>query len=382
MTILQLISSEGFFGAESMLVTLAQSLARLGSKPIVGVFHDARNPHTEVAGMACSAGLKVRVIPCTGRWDRKAVGTIRALIATERVEVLHAHGYKADLYGYAATRSGEVLRVSTCHNWPNPKLLMQAYAKLDRLVLRSFDEVIAPCPEVLQILRRSGVQDSKLSWVNNGVDVEKFVDATPELRRELRLGERPVIGFVGRMIPEKGGATLLDAARIVLATNREAAFVFVGDGPSRLEWQQRAAEMGIGDNVFFPGIRTDMPAVYASLDVFVLPSFAEAMPMVLLEAMSAAKPVIATPVGSVSELVVPNENGFLCTPGDAAGLAQSILTFLADREQARVFGARGRTRAEQQFSSEAMTRKYLGLYERSLRRRSAGARGSSRELVA
>ncbi len=382
MTILQLISSEGYFGAESMLVTLAQSLSRLGAKPIVGVFHDARNPHTEVAGMACRAGLKVRVIPCSGRWDRKAVKTLRSVIETERIDVLHAHGYKADLYGYAATRAGEVLRVSTCHSWPNPRLIMQAYAKLDRLVLRSFDEVTAPCPRVIQILKRSGVQASKLSWINNGVDVDKFVDAAPELRRELQLGERPVVGFAGRMIPEKGGAALLEAARIVLAAHGDAAFVFVGDGACRQEWQQQAADMGIGNSVFFPGIRTDMPAVYASMDVFVLPSFKEAMPMALLEAMSAAKPVIATPVGSVAELVVPDETGFLCTPGDAEGVAQSIISLLADPELARRYGARGRNRAIQQFSSEAMTRKYLGLYERSLSDRNAGARGSSRELVA
>jgi glycosyltransferase involved in cell wall biosynthesis len=381
MTILQLISSEGYFGAESMLVTLARYLSRLGCDPVVGVFCDARNPHTEVGTMARAAGLTVRMIPCAGRWDRRAVGTIRALLETERIEVLHAHGYKADVYGYAATRSRKVLRVSTCHSWPDPKLIMQAYAKLDRLVLRSFDEVTAPSLHITRILERSGIQPRKLSTIDNGVDVDKFVDKPPQLRDELGLGERQVIGFVGRMVPEKGGSTLLDAARTVLAAKRDAVFVFVGDGPCRREWQARAADLGIGNNVIFTGIRTKMPEVYASLDMLVLPSFAEAMPMAVLEAMSAAKPVIATPVGAVPELVVPDETGFLCEPGDVHCIAQSILAMLTDRELARKFGARGRARAIRQFSSEAMTRKYLGLYERSLRGRDTGAQLSPREFA-
>jgi glycosyltransferase involved in cell wall biosynthesis len=366
MTILQLISSEGFYGAESMLVTLAQALSRLGCDLTVGVFNDSRAPHTEVGETARQAGLATKMVPCRGRWDWKALQTIRAMLDESPIDVLHTHGYKADLYGYAASWSRPVVRVSTCHNWPNPLWRMQAYAALNRLVLRSFDEVTTPSPNVAETLERSGVAPRRLSWIRNGVDVNRFRGASATLRNELAAGARRIVGFVGRLVAGKGGATLLEAAREVLAIDRNCLFVFVGDGPSRQEWQALALRLGIGSNVVFTGARHDMAGVYASFDIFVLPSYDEAMPMSVLEAMSAAKPVIATRVGAVPELVVPDETGLLCATRDAGGLSQAILTLLRDEDLARRMGENGYTRALQGFSSDFMARKYLRLYEKAL----------------
>src|SRR4051812_17306949 len=118
MTVLQLISSEGLYGAESMLIALSQALTRRRFQVVVGVFQDSRSPHIEVAEFAAKLGLTVRLIPCHGRWDFKTVAEIRNLLKAFRVDILHAHGYKADLYGYAACRSYDAALVSTCHNWP------------------------------------------------------------------------------------------------------------------------------------------------------------------------------------------------------------------------------------------------------------------------
>jgi glycosyltransferase involved in cell wall biosynthesis len=378
MTILQLISSEGFFGAENMLTNLARSLSRLGYDPVVGVFRDRRNPHTEVGEVARESGLTVRIIPCNGRWDWKAVKAIRALIDEASVDVLHCHGYKADLYGYAASWPDRLVRVSTCHNWPNPAARMQVYASLDRLTLRGFDAVTTPSPRVAKTLRGSGIKPERLSWIKNGVDVASFRDATPTLRRELDCGSRKIVGFAGRMVAAKGGATLLAAARRVLAADRDVLFVFTGEGPEREEWQALSASLGIEANVVFTGTRDDMPGVYASLDVFVLPSFDEAMPMTVLEAMSAAKPVIATRVGAVPELIADGETGYLCAPGDVNGLSEAILTVLGDRRRALQMGEAGYARVANGFSSDDMARSYLRVYEKALasERRGIKARDS------
>lgn len=369
MTVLQLISSEGFYGAESMLCTLARSLAGLGCEPIVGVFRDSRNPHVEVAEAASQSQLRIEMVPCEGRWDWSTVKRIRTILEECSVDVLHTHGYKADLYGYLAGLRLDVVRVSTCHNWPDPKLRMQTYARLDRLALRNFDEVTTPSPDVAGILQRSGVQENRLSFIRNGVDVPAFRDAAPTLRQELGFDRHPIVGFVGRLVPEKGGAELIQAAKQVLATQPDVRFVFVGDGRMRQEWLDLATRLGVAANVVFAGVRQDMPGVYASFDIFALPSFKEAMPMSVLEAMSAGRPVIATAVGAVPELVADQQTGLLCAPGDADSLSGAILDLLEDPNKARRLGENGYARAAGEFSAEAMARHYLGVYNRALRRR-------------
>jgi glycosyltransferase involved in cell wall biosynthesis len=372
MTIFQLISSEGFYGAESMLVALAESLARSGANLILGVFQDSRNPHTEVADFAVRRGLTVKIIPCAGRWSWKAVREIGNILEEYQVDILHAHGYKADLYGYAAAWSRRVALVSTCHNWPSRRVNMRVYAALDRFILKGFDAVATPSPTVAKTLAQSGMAPTRLKWIANGVDMSRFHGASPTLRVDMNCGRAPLVGFVGRLVPGKGGANLLRAARRVLAVYPDARFVLVGDGPCRSEWEAMASNLGIGDKVTFTGTRDDMPGVYASLDLLVLPSFDEALPMCLLEAMSAAKPVIATNVGGVPRLVIPGRTGLLVEPGDTAGIAAAILSLLKDPPFARQLGAGGFHHVAAQFSSDVVAKTYLGVYEGAL----ASCRGS------
>ncbi|HEY1207438.1 MAG: glycosyltransferase family 4 protein [Bryobacteraceae bacterium] len=363
MTVLELISSEGYYGAESMLVALAQALSRVGWEPIVGVLADRRFAHTEVAEEAERLGLRTEVLPCGGRWDRQAVRRLRGLTIERGVDVVHAHGYKADFYAAAARWPRRTALVATCHNWPNRLPAMRAYAALDRLVLRTFDEVATASPVVAGTLKRWGVG---ATLVENGVDVERFRGAEPSLRQELGHGSGRVVGFVGRMVPAKGGAVLLEAAESVLAVFPDTTFVLAGEGPARSEWEALAARLGIAGNVVFAGVRRDMPGVYASFDVLALPSYEENMPMCLLEAMAAGTPAIATRVGAVPKLILPDETGVLIEPGDAPGLAAAILRLLRDPGEARRLGANGQAHAERGFSAAATARRYAALYERAL----------------
>ena len=171
-----------------------------------------------------------------------------------------------------------------------------------------------------------------------------------------------MIGFVGRLVPGKGGEILLDAAQKVTAVHPDATFVFVGEGPLRSEWEAIARRLGIAEKVIFTGVRNDMPGVYASFDMVVLPSFDEAMPMCVIEGMAAGKPVIATPVGATPELVLPGTTGLLVEPGDTSGLAAAILKLLANPEQTRQLGARAAQHVERRFSAAAMAQKYIDLY--------------------
>lgn len=363
MTILFLISSEGHYGVENMLVTLARNLAQQDCRCIVAVFRDSRVPHTEVATEAEGQGLPVEIIPCNGRWDWNAVVRIRELLVKHDVHVLHPHGYKADLYGYVAAWPNRVALVSTAHNWPSPLLQMRAYAALDRLVLRRFDRVIAISDVIAGVLQSSGIQPRKIETILNGVEIERFQGAAPSLRDGIQSKpQQQLVGFVGRLVKDKGGEILLKAAQKVLAVHLDTTFVFVGDGPSRKELEEFAMRLGIRERVSFVGVRNDMPGVYASFDVVVLPSLVESVPMCLLEAMAASKPVIATRVGAVPKIIIPEETGLLLQPGDVEGLAAAISRLLTDAALARRLGENGCEHVRQHFSATSMAKAYLQTY--------------------
>jgi glycosyltransferase involved in cell wall biosynthesis len=338
---------------------------------VVAVFEDRRNPHVELAATAKGLGLETRRIPCAGRWDSQAVKAIRAVLDECGIDVLHAHGYKADLYGYAAARGGRVALVSTCHNWPDKRLLMRAYAALDRFVLRRFAAVTTPSARVARIVTASGVAREKVKVIVNGVNCAPFVNAEPPFGNESVL-----VGCVGRLVPAKGGHVLLQAARRVLLTHPRVQVVFVGSGPARTDLEKLAASLGISDRVMFAGERRDMPGVYGSLDVLVLPSFDEAMPMCLLEGLAAARPVVASEVGEIPDLIQHGVTGLLMEPGNVDDLAQALLRFLDYPGRAAEIGARGRRMVQDSFSSEGMAAQYESVYRGCVVERSLPAGGS------
>jgi glycosyltransferase involved in cell wall biosynthesis len=305
------------------------------------------------------------------------VSRIRELLVKHNVDVLHPHGYKADLYAYAAAWPKRVALLATSHNWPNKRWSMRAYAALDRLVLGRFDEVVVVSDVVANTLRRWGVASSKVSLIPNGVDLERFQGASSTLRCEIAPQFHSLVGLVGRLVPEKGGALFLRAAKRVLAACPEARFALIGEGPARREWETLAVQLGINQHVFFAGGRDDMPGVYASLDMVVLPSFIEALPMCLLEALAAGRPVIATRVGAVPKLINTEQTGLLLDPGDEAGLAQAILRLLHDKELARRLAESGRSHVARHFSAEAMAESYIGKYQQVLERRRNAVRSQA-----
>jgi len=345
-------------------VALARGLSQLGCRCVVAVFDDLRFHHTEVAEEARRQGLAVEIVPCRGKCDWNAISAIRKLLIKHNVDVLHSHGYKSDLSAYLAAWPKRVRLVATSHNWPSKRLNMRAYAALDRLILKRFDKIVVVSDVVLAALRRSGVAPTKISTIFNGVDVELFSTAMPTLRSELVPEDHSVVGFVGRLVPDKGGESFLRAARGVVDRHPKTTFVLVGDGPSRGDLEKLANDLGIGAHVKFAGTRNDMPGVYPSLDMLVLPSLVESMPMCLLEAMASGKPVIATRTGAIPKVVISGKTGLLVEPKDVNGICEAIVRLLADRELASRLAENGRLHVRQKFSAQSMAQSYLDQYRK------------------
>jgi glycosyltransferase involved in cell wall biosynthesis len=363
MRVLELISSGGFYGAESVLLTLSRALRDLGCQVVVGVFENEHIPNLEVAERARQAGLPVEIFPCRGRFDRNAVRALRDFARLRGVDVVHTHGYKADIYGYAAFRRSGIPLTGTCHNWTNQSRSLRVYAHLDRFALCRFSRVIAVSETVERKLLASGMKQERLVTIENGVDLSRFRPKPSSFAAEIGKGSRKLIGMIGRLVVQKGPDILLRAAQGVFERFPDAVIVFIGDGPMQPELERLAKELGIADRVIFTGSRSDVPDIYQALDLVVLPSLNEGLPMSLLEALAAERPTIATRVGGVPRIIRDNETGLLVEVGDVTGLRGAIERLLADPSLAARLAHAGRMLVEEQFSAQAMARKYLNVFE-------------------
>jgi glycosyltransferase involved in cell wall biosynthesis len=276
----------------------------------------------------------------------------------ERFDVLHTHGYKANLYGWLASRGLGIGPVATCHNWPNRKGVLALYATMDRLVLGRFARVFAVSEGVMTLLAQFGIRPPKSQFIANGIDTDRFNGRAGEVRAELGVGGGPVIGTVTRLVPGKGIEVVLDAFPAVLVAHPGARLLVVGAGPLDSALKEQAGRLGLEDRVIFTGARGDMPEVYSALDVFVLASFDEGMPMTVLEAMSSGRGVVATRVGAIPRLIRDGENGRLIEPRDAGAVSAAILDVLGKPG----LGEAARRTIVQDFSALAMAGEYRKHY--------------------
>ncbi|HYO75605.1 MAG TPA: glycosyltransferase family 4 protein, partial [Thermoanaerobaculia bacterium] len=218
-------------------------------------------------------------------------------------------------------------------------------------------------------LAKRDLAPEKVTVVHNGIELERFrrdrAATRARLEREFDIPPgRPILVTVSVLRPAKGIEFLLDAAKRV----DNAVFLILGDGNKREEWQALAAQQGIGDRVRWAGYRTDVDTILAGCDALVHPSLDDAFPTVLLEAMAAGLPVVATRVGGIPEIVNDGATGILVPPGDAEALASGIEELLSDRERMRRMGALATDSAITRFSTAAWVSRLTAVYDEVLRR--------------
>ena len=361
MNVLQLISSSlGYYGAERVVVTLSAALEEMGVHTVVGAFlNSAKAIHLEVLDQAELRGLKTERIVCHGRFDREAVAALREIVEHYKIDVIHCHGIKPNLYSFLATRGSSIGLVSTCHLWTFNSMKEWLISALERCILHAIDRVVVVSDQMIPQLQRFGV---RADVIYNGVDVGLFRSPVSDFGREMNWCGRPVIGAIARLAPQKGLQYLLRAAPEVLRDNPNALFVIVGDGPERRTLENEAADLGIRNAVCFLGVRKDIPELLSSMDVLAMPSLSEGLPMALLEAMAAGRAVVASRVGAIPHVIQNRVNGIMLSPGDVGGLAVALRDLLKYRDLRMALGQTARQTIESRFSAASMARQYFEVY--------------------
>lgn len=350
------------YGAEAVILNLLRTMRDGPHRAALGIFHNASNPNRQFFDAAVREGLSPKLIECSGQVDRGTVRSIRELAVAEGVDVIHAHGYKADIYCFFAVR-GRVPLISTCHTWYDTDFLVTLYGKADRFVLRSFQRVVAVSEEVRRQLLGAGVRSERIRMVRNGIDLRPFEGP----RRSADSGE-VVVGLVGRLAWEKGVDLFLSAAARLGNEFPRARFVVVGEGPDAEKLAGMLDELKIRGRAELLGRREDMPAVYRSLDIMVSASRQEGLPMAILEGMASRLPLVATTVGEVPTVVRDGVTGFVVPPEDVDALAGAIAKLLRDAGLRERFGEAGRKLIEDEYSASRMTAEYLRIYEEAMAR--------------
>jgi glycosyltransferase involved in cell wall biosynthesis/VanZ family protein len=386
MRVCHIMSADLWAGAEIQVATVASYLVE--------------RPDLELTAVLLNDGplareLRRLAVPVTiiDEHQNNAVKILIFLIRFFRnhpVEVVHTHRYKDTVLGaIAAKLAGVPCVIRTVHGRSEPMrgwewARFRTYEALDKLVLRCFaDRIVAVSRSMAASLEDSGYKRGTVVHIHNGVDLRHVQPTRPRdhVRRELGIGPgTPLIGTVGRLSPVKGHTYFLGAARLILQKEHGARFLIVGDGPLRGELANCARRLRIDQACLFVGPRTDVYDLVAAMDVFVLPSLDEGIPMALLEAMALGRPVVATAVGGVPEIVAHRASGLLVESRNEYSLAEACLELTLDPGWAQTLGARARLMVEEAFSHEQNGLALVNAYRAiACGRWAPGARPSARE---
>ena len=327
-------------------------------------------------------GVAIRPVDFRRRVSPASIGRLLAILRAEGIDLVHSMGARADFSARIAARlAGTPVVVSTIAMFvggydipPGRRLLYRAGIQLSERFCNGFIAVSEAIKHALVHDHR--IPREKVVRIYNGVEPELFRAEGPDglrLRRELGLDpEAPLVGTVGRLVYQKAQDVFLRAASTVAHSVPAAQFLIVGEGPLRSSLERLVAQLGLR-RCHFAGFRADIPRVLSIMDIFALPSILEGLPRVLLEALALARPVVATRIDGVTEVVQHGVTGLLVAPGEPTALAGAILSLLMDQALAGQLGLAGRKLVEERFTVsravDEVDRFYATLLERKGTRR-------------
>lgn len=292
-----------------------------------------------------------------------------AQLASERgIPILHSHGYKSNVHCLLAARRAGCRWISTLHMWTEHNMRDRIYTKIDQILLRYADGCITVSEASKSRAVGVGVPEKKITVVYNWIDAHEYVtkanEYTPSDLLSVRREKEIVLLVAGRLSYEKGHLLLLEALKDIPRCESRWTCLLAGDGPLRNDIERKIQDYNLTDTVRLVGYRSDLPGVMQIADWVVLPSYREGFPLVLLEAFALSKPVVATNVGGVSELVVHGVNGWLVPPRDINALKNAIIRAIClDPQERRAMGEAGRTMVEENFSPDVQIPKIGQLYQ-------------------
>jgi glycosyltransferase involved in cell wall biosynthesis len=366
--ILHVIDSEGMHGAETVVIALMKAQRDRGHEPVLGSIGERGSGVKEMERVAEAEHLGVQRFSMRRGPDVLGALRIRSHADGGAFDVVHTHGYKADilmgLIGRLRRRFG---LIATVHGWTNVRRFsrLRFYEWLHRKMLRAMDAVVVVSEPLLADIRLKRIRE-KLHLIHNGIALDPSPSTPQNLADPIASFARGsfVVGTVGRLSPEKNHRFLLTAFKLFADKGVNAKLVIIGDGPERDELRRATAQAGLEQSVLLAGYRSNARTLLPLFDVFALPSKTEGTPVSVLEAMEAGIPVVATAVGGVPELLDHGAAGIIVDGEKPENFAQALRRLHESPQARQELARRGRERVAEKYSIQTCAQSYQHVYER------------------
>jgi glycosyltransferase involved in cell wall biosynthesis len=363
--VMNVVASTAMGGADRVVLSLASAIDRDRLNCRFCVFVNFRRGQNDLYEMIRQGANDVVAIEIGKNDELRQLWQFVNVVRTNRIHVLHTHGYRSDILGLLVAKILGIPIVSTVHGWTSATEQLRRYEMWQRHALKYFDVVIAVSEDIRQILIAHGVAPQRVVKLHNAINVDAYSGGHGgrDFRQEIGIGPHArLVGAVGRLSVEKGLEYLLKACAQLIAKNRLVKLLVVGDGPQRQELEALAKSLGISEDVIFCGHRSDVHRIYPALDVYAIPSLTEGMPIALLEAMVFGRSVVASRVGGIPEVVQDGVTGFLVPPRDVDQLAEKMWDILQSPNIAADMGRRAKKCVESLFDVREWIKKIEGIY--------------------
>jgi glycosyltransferase involved in cell wall biosynthesis len=365
--VVHFISSGGFFGAENVLLNIAQNFNNEHYISVVAAIRDARHPNLEVIERAKALGLPVHIFESKGRMDLSTVKELKKYLIENKIDILHTHNYKSDIIGALAARGTKTALISTAHGFTGMNSKVSWYEHIDQWVLKNrFKRTVVVTDQMLPLFPAENKR-----VISNGIDFGKFGQGRSkrqEIRERYNVREDEIlIGTVGRLSVEKDHALLLSALIGLFQDHPNVKAMIIGEGPEGDALHGFVRASGLEERVIFTGLIPSPAAFYQAFDIFVLSSRTEGVPLTLLEAMASGVPVVATRVGGIPQIVSDGVTGLLVDPQNANQLRAALEVLIKDVPKRHTFKDAAFRFAKENYSIDRMNYLYHEVYQEVLR---------------
>ena len=291
------------------------------------------------------------------------------IIKKHKLNILQSHGYKSNLLCMIIKRLTGLPWIAFVHGWTSENLKMNCYTAMDKIVLGFADKVVLVSRSMMNKLNLNWVHPDKILYIPNAVDPEELL-ASPDrenIRQKHAIDpEIPLIGVIGRLSPEKGHIYMINALPEIHKNIPLLKVIFVGDGQEKEKLLKKITELGLDNSVVFAGYQNNPALFYREMDLLAIPSLSEGMPNVALEAMLFGKPVVATRVGGVPEVVVDGITGRIVDSRSSDQLAMAVVDMFQKPELLTIYGIAGRQRVQKDFDPVQRVTRIAALYDEIL----------------
>jgi glycosyltransferase involved in cell wall biosynthesis len=364
-----LIATYRIGGPGKLLYDFCEIAPDYGCEPILVGFTVGKKESTPFIEEARKRNIKVLSVRHRFRYDPAPIVQFSSLLREHKADILETHGHKANFIAFVLKRFIAKPWIACVHGWTDEDWKIRVYNRLDKFLLKFPDRVVAVSKELASKLCPLGIPQRKIKVIYNAVYEKGMPAGDPplEVRKEFKVPEGDkLLGIIGRLSPEKGQIYFLQAFSEVIKNFPQVTALIVGEGPDGKKLKEYCSSKNLFPKVVFTGYQKDITSIYKSLDLIILPSLSEGMPVVALEGMLFEKPIIGTKVGGIPEVIRDNNTGILVPSEDPASLGRAILKLLNDENRNKILTGNARKFVLENFSLDKRVKSIVELYNEVL----------------